>query len=716
MFIIALFTSALLLFLVQPLFARLVLPLLGGSPAVWTTCMLFFQTMLLAGYAYTHASIRLLGIRRQSAVHAVLVFVPIVLLPFDVTSEAAPSATSVPIPWLLWMMLKSIGVPFFVLATTAPLLQRWFSVTRHRFSADPYVLYAASNAGSLTALLLYPAVIEPFTSLHTQRLAWAAGYLIAAIAVMTCAVTIRRSAVAEADARPADTSPVALGTRLQWLLLSFVPSGLMLAVTSHISTDIAAVPLLWIVPLALYLCTFVIVFSGRAARLLRAAQRILPLALLPLVVFLTAHGAAPLWVMLLLHLLTFFLLALLCHAALARTRPPAEHLTAFYLWMATGGMLGGLFNTIVAPLTFGGIAEYPILLAAACFALAPAPTFVAAVRQPRILGRPAAAGVMTLAALLLGRRLGLQPIAVLPVLGLAALLVFSVSRQPIAFALGVTMMLTPGWVSADQAWGDTVFRRRTFFGVYRVTADHERRLLSLFHGTTLHGSQAAGTGPPEPLAYYHRGGPIADVFSSRPPRTLRSVGVVGLGVGSLAAYARPGERWTFYEIDPMVERIARDDRFFTFLETCGSGCRVAIGDGRLSLARSPDRHDVLVLDAFSSDAIPVHLLTLEAIGLYVSRLSDAGVLAFHISNRHFDLRPVLARAADRQHLIAVVRAEGGLEANPLGYANSMWVTMARTTGALGSLNADPRWHRLLTDGLPTWTDDFSNVWSVLHWR
>lgn len=716
-FRVAIFLNALLLFLVQPMFAKMALPLLGGSPTVWTTCMLFFQAALLLGYLYSHLSIRLLGVRRQCLLHAVLMVVPMLLLPIGIASDTRPPAGSTPTGWLLAVMVGSVGFPFLLLSTTAPLLQRWFAARTESAAVDPYRLYAASNAGSLGGLLFYPAVIEPFLSIQLQQFAWSLGYAITAAFVVICALITFRSLIAQPEqAAVTITGAPAISTRARWLVLAAVPSALMLAVTVHISTDIAAVPLLWIVPLGLYLSTFIIVFSPLAATVLPAARRALPLVLLPLVLFMVAQVTGNLWFVIPLHLAAFWLLSLLCHAELAATRPVASHLTEFYVWLAVGGMIGGAFNTFIVPRLFVEVGEYPLLIAAAVLAIASPPTFAEILKHRRLFLRPTLAALTALAVVSIGARFALDPQLLLPLLAVPVLLCFSVSRHAAAFAVGIGLVLTAGACTTNQAWGNVLHSERTFFGLYRVST--EAGLTSLFHGTTLHGSQREqqqGT-VTEPLTYYHRRSPIGDVFAALDGAVLKSVGVVGLGVGSLAAYAKTTQDWSFYEIDPAVERIARDARYFSFLQDCGSSCRVLIGDGRLLINQSNEQHQVLVLDAFSSDAIPVHVLTSEAIEDYLTHLTPNGVLAFHISNRHFDLRPVLGRVAGAQGLVAMVRDDIDVGFHDPGTRGSRWVVMARNHAALAGLPARPGWAPLESDGGRVWTDDFSNVWSALKWR
>jgi hypothetical protein len=721
LFTFVVFANALLLFLVQPMFARLVLPLLGGSPSVWTTCMLFFQSTLLAGYLYVHVSIRLLGERRQAILHAALVCLPALALPIHLSASGSAPGNGAPILWLLTTMATSVGLPFFVVATSAPLLQRWYA-SSSRGGRDPYFLYAASNAGSFAALILYPTVVEPNLSLRTQGLLWTGAYAVAATLTVVCAATLFRKIVPGSNValQSSTSNDLIRGSRrLGWLALSCVPSSLMLAVTTHLSTDVAAAPLLWIVPLGIYLLTFVIAFSRRGVGAVALSARVLPLTLLPLVIFMITDARPPLNVMLPLHLVTFAALTMQCHGRLAADRPAPYQLTEYYLWIAAGGALGGLFNTLVAPRVFVTVAEYPMAIVAGCFLIASREQFRAVLRAPRGLIGPVVAGVIAVAALSIVPRLHLDIRAVLSMLAVAAAICFSVSRDHARFAIGVGSLFGAVVISvltASPASARWLYSERTFFGVYRLQLDPTDRFLSMSHGTTVHGRQLFGALHPEPLTYYYRGSPIGNLFAARATAKPMSVGVIGLGVGSLAAYARPGDRWRFYEIDPAVETIARDTRFFHFLDACGGTCTVVVGDARLSLQSETARHDILVFDAFSSDAIPMHLLTREAVEIYLSRLAPGGVLAFHISNRHIDLRPVMARLGREYSLSTVMRTDAISPNNREGRASSEWVVMARHRADLGSLLVDPKWVPLVADAEPVWSDDFSNLWTVIRWQ
>jgi hypothetical protein len=723
LFALTLFVSSALLFLVQPMFAKLVLPLLGGTPTVWNTCVVFFQAMLLLGYAYAHATTAWLGVKRQAALHVVIVLLPAVVLPIALRAKWEPPTDGNPMVWLLGVLMISVGLPFFVVSSTAPLLQKWFSMTRHKSAADPYFLYMASNAGSMLALLSYPVLLEPTLRLQEQSTLWTAGYGAMAIFIFACAAVVQftvKRAPNSSSAPPVSVDSAASGRpspvlRLRWIALAAVPSSLMLGVTTYLSTDIAAVPLLWIVPLALYLATFIVAFSAAAGRVQPVADRLLPLVLLPLVLLFVTQITQPMHLVLPLHVLAFVILALVCHLELALARPSTTHLTEFYLWISVGGLLGGLFNSILAPLVFVTIAEYPIAIVLACLLRV---TRHAQVTATRGLLTVVAAGALAVAAGVLAQQWSLDSKVWVAMLGAAVMVSFSVSRHASYFAAAVAVVLVAG-TFARPTTGDVLHAERTFFGVYRVMNDSGGEYRSLFHGTTLHGRQSRDPARvEEPLTYYHRSGPIGQVLTALAgPLERGHIGAVGLGTGSLAAYAGPEQRWTFYEIDPAVVRIARDPRFFTYMHDARAAIGVVQGDARLALNSAPSHsHDLLILDAFSSDAIPVHLITREALAVYQKALAAHGVLAFHISNRHLSLLPVLASLAAEQNLTALTQFDVSTsEDTASGKTSSQWIVMARSSDDLLALATDARWVRPdVNADEPVWTDDFSNIISVIN--
>jgi SAM-dependent methyltransferase len=720
-----LFLSAALLFGIEPMFSKMVLPLLGGTAAVWTTCMLFFQAVLLLGYGYAHFVAGRVSLRGQVVLQAALLTIALTLVPVGIPAGWAPPAAGAPTLWLLSLLTVSLGVPFFVLATMAPLLQRWYE--RASDGGDPYPLYAASNLGSLIVLLSYPFVIEPSLSLLRQGALWAAGYRLLVLTVLVCAATAWRARPTAGDpSAPTRSAPVAVRTRLEWLLYAFVPSSLLLGVTSYITTDIAAVPFLWVIPLALYLLTFVLVFARAAPERHTWMLGIQPFAIIPLMfVWSWGVGGAPTALMA-LHLIAFFTTAMVCHGELARRRPPSEQLTDFYLMLALGGALGGVFNAIVAPHLFHSVAEYPLVLALACF-LRPDRRRVA--RAAERIGADLAWGLVP--ALLMT---GLAPVArglvgettvrpMAPIIAVAivsacvAALCYAAKNRPFRFGVSVAGVLASAAVPVIG--GPIVLHaERSFFGVHRVREDPTGRYHTLYHGVTLHGAQSLDPRRRcDPLTYYAREGPAGSAMEQLGPAAGRRVGVVGLGSGSLAAYARAGDSWTYFEIDPVVERIARDPRYFTYL-TCAENVRVVLGDGRLSLARAPDRSfDLLVLDAFSSDGIPVHLLTREAIELYRKKLRPGGAILLHLSNRHLDLAPIVASNAKEAGLIARISFIPLTAAQQADFkAASKWAVLVEQEGDLGALAHDLRWRPLVAgERARAWTDVYSDLVSALTW-
>ncbi len=726
LFAVTLFVSASLLFCVQPMIAKMILPLLGGSPAVWNTCMVFFQAMLLGGYAYAHSTTLCLGIRRHAVLHLGLLVVPLLILPFAITADAVRSLSPDvnPTGWLLVLLLTSVGLPFFVVSTTAPLLQVWFAETGHPSANDPYFLYGASNLGSLIALLSYPILMEPNLRLAQQSLAWAVGYGTLVALTLTCALVVWRAprSLSRTVARStfeAGPGPPRVSQRLSWAALAFVPSSLLLGVTTYLSTDVAAIPLLWVIPLALYLLTFVLAFSKREILPLLWISRALRIVVVALVIVICLGAVQMIFI--LLHLLTFFLAAMVCHGELARLRPSVRHLTEFYLAISAGGVLGGVFNALVAPVVFDRVVEYPLAIALACLALPSAASgHGGRGKTARTLdfALPLALGAIVFAARL---RLGGEAapawspgdVKLKVLYGLGGVACFTFAERPLRFALGIASLLGTGLFISQ---GQVLDRERSFFGTLRVIQVEPGPYHQLIHGNTLHGQQSLDFGRSrEPLTYYHRTGPIGQVFDVLGKRSERlNVAIVGLGTGSLAAYAEPGQRWTFYEIDPSVVRIASNPAYFTFLRDCRAHAwEILLGDARLRLrAAAENEYGLIVLDAFSSDAVPVHLLTRQAIDLYRSKLAPDGIIAFNISNRYLDLRPVVGALARAGGLACRVRQD--LELSPdderMGKSSSTWAIMAGHDAALGPLAENPSWVVPATSHREAaWTDDFSSI-------
>jgi hypothetical protein len=716
LFSVTIFLGSSLLFLVQPMFAKVALPWLGGSPSVWNTCILFFQTTLLLGYLYAHLSTRWLGVRRQIYCHVVLVLAPLIVLPLT-AGGGPPPVSANPVWWLLRTMTVTVGLPFFVVSTSAPLLQRWFATLPGDSARDPYFLYSASNLGSMIALLGYPLVLEPIVGTQQQMWLWSSGYLLLIALTAACAVFVRALAgplhTAEASDEVMGPEAISGRTPIVWMVLSFVPSSLLLGVTTHISTDIAAVPLLWVLPLTLYLATFVLAFAKREVVphrwLVRGLPALILCCLLTILLNIQMSWLIP------LHVVTFFGVAMVCHRELAHRRPPARRLTEFYLWMSFGGMLGGVFNTLLAPQLFSGILEYPLLLAVAAL-VRPSPDY----RR----SRADSWGVLVvLPVLVLLFCLGLWGIGAFPsgvtirslLLQLAILLsvAYMGANRPQAFGAMALLFVCAIALGRPSSSGTVLFAARSFFGVHRVVDAPDQTYHLLQHGSTTHGRQQMSAGNRcDPTGYYHPSSPIGQLIAVRTGR-LDNVAVVGLGSGAMACYAESDRPWTFYEIDPLVEQIARNPRYFTYLQNSPGRLNVVLGDARVSLQRAADQaYDLIVLDAFSSDAIPIHLLTQEAVRLYFSRLRPGGVVAVHISNRYLNLEPILAALAKRDGLSALASLDDRLSETEAGVGKlaSRWVMLARSDEPLSRLAGRPGWRAPRVDArAPAWTDDYSNI-------
>jgi spermidine synthase len=961
-FALTLFGSATLLFFIEPMVGKMLLPLLGGTPAVWNTCMVFFQAVLLAGYGYAHAATAWLGARKQALLHLVVLLIPFFFFPLAVNRELIASGAANPIPALLLVLTLSVGVPMFVVCASAPLLQKWFASTNHPAARDPYFLYGASNLGSMLALVAYPALVEPNLRLDQQRILWAVGFGLLALATAACAWFLWRSPVPVTDksldapaespasstavhaskerfsGRPAsrkgksgpnlpeqpsvatlpDTTlggDVTAWRVLRWIALAFVPSSLMLGVTTYITTDIAAIPLLWVLPLALYLLSFILVFSSLPVQ--RVAFWVLLVGLVGAVVFLVAPWAAemmstarsaavvkvvvrlsalaalaafpfrkvpdllhkfmvlamPLLVLLLvflmqtgskvggveyriaLHLLVLFVVAMVCHGELARDRPPTRYLTSYYLWMSLGGVLGGLFNGLVAPLVFNALVEYQLALVLACLLL-PALSVLAESSWGRtadlclgglfvgvgvlllvlryrdhdlhyehlrsefwgweVVGlilllavgvaaalrgkgeRPAdrwldLALPLCLAVLVVGLRWGLYADVVWPrvraaakmvnlepahfvevlAFGIPAVMCYTFVERSLRFGLGLGALLLAGIFAGSVHDKGLLFQKRSFFGVLQVKEGTEQwgdtvyHYRTLVHGTTLHGQQFTDNEAvrQEPLTYYHRTGPIGQLFGAYNTDPSRNVAIIGLGTGTMACYALPGQHFTFYDIDPVVRDISfrEEGAYFTFVNDArrrGAKLDLILGDARVTMERNQladaDRYSLMVIDAFSSDAIPIHLITREALQLYLSRLTEDGIVAFHVSNRYLRLNPVLANMAEESGL-AILYESDDRDEWP-GKSSSTWVVLARKPEYLSRLIRTEPWEAeqkeiesaLLpltvlpspTPGIASqawmlhgiagsirgrwdvpkteprvgiWTDDYSNLLSVFSW-
>jgi hypothetical protein len=726
----AIFVSALLLFSVQPLFTKMVLPRLGGSPAVWSVAMVFFQSLLLGGYAYAHYLMQIRNRLIPVVAHLVLLVVAFLTLPLSIAGGWGEPPASGYAFWLLGLFAVSIGLPFFALAANNPLLQAWFVRTGHPNGPDPYFLYASSNIGSFLALLSYPVLLEPMFTLRTQNLIWTSLYGILIVLIGACGVLLLRSpAAADIDtpAEDADAPAPPWSLRARWIFLAAVPSGLLIAVTAHISTDIAAAPLLWVLPLSLYLLTWVLVFQSRPLLPHKWMLRLQPLAIAGVVVLLALEGERNLLLTLGGHQLCFFIIAMACHGELARTRPAAKYLTGFYVALSFGGMIGGLFAGLIAPYAFSWIAEYPILLALAALCRPPGnerlprwsnwywpflAVLAVALIAPSWSGGKVATWVGEYRVWVAG---AVGVLSALLALGLSA------NRWKI-FATVVAALVLIRAYPADQGRVETV---RSFFGVHKILVTPRGQYHVLMHGTTIHGAEKFRnndgtpiTGPPEPITYYHKDGGIGQAIEAvreRKGAPLR-VAVIGLGAGTLACASKPGETWKFFEIDQTMVDTARDAKYFAYIQSCEPDLKPVIGDARLTFAREPDGiYDLIIVDAYSSDAIPIHLATQQAMAIYKDKLAAQGAVLVHVSNRHLELSSVIVGIAEANDLKSWVYSEDSGRDDEYIFATTV-VLCAREEADVGKLASSEDWALEEADeNQRVWTDDYSNLLGAV-WR
>jgi hypothetical protein len=715
----AIFLSAALLFAVQPMFTKMVLPRLGGAPSVWSVAMVFFQAALLAGYGYAHLLTRYAPGRISVVIHLAVMIAACFALPLHIASGWGKPPEVGEAFWLLGLFAVSIGLPFFALAANSPLLQAWFARTDHPAAKDPYFLYAASNVGSFLALLAYPTVIEPFIRLGDQTWLWSAAFVALIVLIAGCGKLLwhvpgpQQSAAAAAEA---DASAPTWRDAAAWVGLAAVPAGLLLAVTGHISTDVAAVPLLWVLPLALYLATFVIVFARRPIVPHWLVVDVQPLFILGLVAVLIYEPVKMIVGLIAIHLAVFFICALMCHGELARRRPAARHLTSFYMWMSAGGMVGGIAAGLAAPYLFNWIAEYPILIALAVLCRPGLGLPQSRVDQVIFFG---AIAVATFA--LFGfRALNVEIDETTYNVVVTALLVVTVLfwRDPLPFAAIIAFVLLGNHFIIEANGARTV---RSFFGVAKITESADGRFRLLSHGTTLHGGQrirdANGeplTGRPEPIMYYYDGSALAQVLDAARAREGGPIdyAVIGLGAGTLACRAQPDDTVHYYEIDPAIIAIAYDPELFTFLSECRPNVPIILGDARLTLADAPDAsYDAIIVDAFSSDAIPIHLITREAMAIYLQKLKPHGIVAIHVSNRHLELASVVAGIAAANGAVTRVNDGGDATENDAEYMFIGTVAVvARSDEDFGPLAQSQFWETQEPDPKQwVWTDDYSNI-------
>jgi len=722
-FIVTIFVGSFLLFLVQPMIARMALPRLGGAPSVWNSAMLVYQALLLGGYAYAHWLGRFRA-PRQAAIHLVLLVLAGLMLPIGLMSSTPPPDAN-PFLWVPWLLLLSIGPLFFVVSAQAPLLQRWFALTN---KSDPYPLYAASNLGSFGGLIAFPLLVEPVLGVGQQRWLWSVGYGLLVLLVAWCAWRLPPVSADEPAAADAGPRPTWRAIGL-WILLAAVPSGLILSTTLHITTDIIAMPLLWVIPLGAYLLSFTVAFAARRG-LADGIVRLAPLILLFGCFATFMDTQWPPLVICAVAILNLFTISVALHSRLFESRPPARYLTLFYLAMSVGGALGGAFCALLAPLVFDWTYEHLLLLVAAAWLLGSRSPFEGIARLwtgDALARRMTVAGIVLLVIL---AAVGKDALALVPgavdrflILGILGIAIFAIGNR-LLFTIGVAALLLAAGGWERLAFSATPGKMtRSFFGIYSVRTGPLSRIL--VHGTTVHGIQNLGSPERERMAtsYYVPLSGVGLAMAATPQMfgPQARIAIVGLGSGTLACYARPGQSWTFYEIDPAVVQIARDPSRFTFLSRCKPDAKIEVGDARLLIEHEPPATaDVLVVDAFSSDAVPMHLLTAEAFADYRRLLTDQGLLLVHISNRYLDLKPVVAAAARQGGWQAALRSyrpdKAGIARSEVG---SDWIVMSRSPQTFERLvrSSGQEWLALPPrPGFAPWTDDHASVLPLIRWR
>ena len=749
------------MFALQPMIGKLLAPYLGSVPAVWTTCMLFFQMILLAGYVYVHWLTKFAGLKLQLIIHGVLLGISLFSLPLGLPGMMTSNIpeTSYHAPWIFATLLIAVGAPAFVLATTAPLIQSWFGKTNHKLASNPYPLYIASNAGSLLGLLSYPFLVEPNLTLTSQRSLWSISLLIYAFFLAIIAVLCWRyrqestPRVVDATLRETDSTFPVTGKKtwfgslhiLRWLALSFIPSSLLLGVTSHITTDVAAMPMLWTIPLAIYLLSWTISFADYAPWLHRGIQRLTPLAIIAAAFVWSANFLEHIRLVLFINMMALLMICWALHRQLYESRPEPGRLTTFYIAIALGGALGGIFNALIAPSIFSGFAEYPLALVLSSLFL---PTFLGIATLSPSRGREkwillwqqfvfSVIVVLCTAALSryahqsirwnvwnfdgLSARLGWtnEQLEKWSEYGLPLIPAFLLLGRPKYQAIALCTALVVG-LGINQA-SNVILRERSFFGVLSIRKySHEGLVHSLVHGGILHGEQwlASESDRVEPLSYYHKDGPLGDVMDilGRRKESFHTA-AIGLGTGSVAAYGQSNRPITFFEIDAAVEKIARNKTYFTYVSDClDRGCplEVRIGDARVTMAKSAELFDLIVVDAFSSDSIPLHLITREAIDGWLRHLQPDGIIAFHVSNRFISLSPVLGNAAQGIGVSAFERVDTHGD-NSIGHSGSHWVVFTSDPIISRSFASHPEWSEASTrPDIPIWTDDFASVLPVIR--
>ena len=732
---VATFFSAFLLFLIQPLATKSILPELGGSPFVWGTAMVFFQFTLLLGYLFSFLILKCKTFVVQAVGYILIALCGLLFLPLSVAIHTHTDASLHPVWWIVVSFSISLAVPFFLLSTTNTLAQGWFARTHHPHAHNPYFLYAASNAGSLLALLLFPLVFEPLFDLDQIKKIWSVGFLIF-VCMMIISLIMMQKQNAKNAPNPAQTpqEKLSLESRAYWIFLAFIPSSLFISVTTFVTTDIAAAPLLWIIPLALYLITFIIAFSSIPERITKQHLKGIGFSLLILLVIsinmpLAAHIS-------MLHFALMFGVALWSHLLLSRSKPDPAYLGEYYLWISVGGVLGGIFASLLSPLWFNGPWEYGITLILASF-LKPNTKEVATndarLREDYLY--PAMACLVAITIVWLSHMaikndypplpamnawflqhaplLNINTLRVILWIGLGFALLLRFHRRRDSFVMVVsTLFLLPAALSHYNSEGEMLHQSRSFFGISKVIFDREKNANLYRHGSTVHGLQARDEAHRLSVVSYYA--PLIEILAFSPPQlNTLPIALGGLGTGTIFCLTK-NTHFDAIEIDPAVIEIAKNPDYFTYLRDCPSTHTLILGDARKRIAEQPDgKYRMIIMDAFTSDAIPIHLLTKEAVETYQSKIVKDGILAFNISNRFFELRDLFGALGEALGMEAYYKGFEAPKDDPYSYS-SKWVFMTNPLPPeKRTAIMEKGWTKLSGSNARVWTDRYSNILQFL---
>lgn len=728
-FSLTIFIGSFLLFLIQPMFAKVLLPYLGGAPAIWTTCMVFYQLVLLGGYAYANFLTRINNVLAQIAIHSVILISVLLFLPIQMPAREMAPSEQLPIVWLLTTLLCAVGLPFFAVSTNASLMQKWFSYTNHASAKDPYYLYAASNIGSFVALWSFPLLVEPLLDFGHQSQVWVYGYYGLMGGIFCCSLyLLAMNGVRGKKGTPPVLHKNLIGItasqRANWTFLSFIPSSLMLGLTHYVSTDLTPIPLFWIIPLSLYLLTFIIAFSKGTNKFI-PIMRVLcgPCIIAALLSSSLSVSSSLIVHVIALHIITFFMIGLIAHEQIAAERPDTLFLTEYYLWISVGGVLGGVVNAIFAPIIFNTYLEYPLILALSLLIIQPNSASIR-IKKEIILFCVVGLATYAVYSFLIksnqDKEINSNLIKVM-CLSLGNIILL---KRKVALCLFAIFMVIILQYHSDYTHS-ILYRDRSFYSVHQVTQTEE--FIKYSHGTTIHGIQNRNKiNACEPLSYYSRipGAPVGEVFDATSSKNFHKIAAVGLGAGTVAAYAKSTQVWDFFEIDPLVKKIAKESGFFTYLTDCVTSnitINIIIGDGRLEIQKKPvSSYDLILLDAFSSDSIPMHLITQEAFAVYLQKMKSDGILIINLSNRYLDLIPIVSRIAAqhqytalyKEHIIDKSRYES--KEIPESISSSVWLMMTRDQTIIDNLKS-LEWssHKSVKD-ISIWTDHHASILSAIR--